>query len=59
LELDAWYAANCSIALDLKILGLTLVQIMRRQNVAPDTSLVEPNLAELRRAPPPDASGAR
>jgi lipopolysaccharide/colanic/teichoic acid biosynthesis glycosyltransferase len=38
LEHDAWYVENCSIALDLKILMLTVVKVLKRSNVIVDTT---------------------
>ncbi len=38
LEHDAWYVENCSFAFDLKILLLTVVKVLKRSNVQPDTS---------------------
>jgi hypothetical protein len=32
LELDAWYVEHQSLWLDLKILGLTFAQLLRRRN---------------------------
>lgn len=32
-ELDLWYVQNHSFLLDLKILGLTLITVLRRQNI--------------------------
>jgi lipopolysaccharide/colanic/teichoic acid biosynthesis glycosyltransferase len=33
-ELDLWYVANRSFLLDLKILGLTLLTVLRRENIS-------------------------
>jgi lipopolysaccharide/colanic/teichoic acid biosynthesis glycosyltransferase len=33
-ELDVWYVDNQSLALDLKILGMTVVQVLRRRDVS-------------------------
>lgn len=33
-ELDLWYVENRSFLLDLKILGLTLLTVLRRENIA-------------------------
>jgi len=38
LEHDAWYVENCSFALDLKILLLTVVKVLKRSNVIVDTT---------------------
>lgn len=40
LECDAWYVEHYSLWLDLKILALTVVKVLRRENVQPDSSLV-------------------
>ena len=45
LEHDIWYVEHCSFALDLKILGLTVVRVLRRENVRWDDT----NLARERR----------
>lgn len=37
LELDIWYVENLSIWLDLKILGLTVVKVLRREKVQVDS----------------------
>jgi lipopolysaccharide/colanic/teichoic acid biosynthesis glycosyltransferase len=37
LEHDVWYAGHCSLALDLKILLVTVVKVLRRDNVQVDT----------------------
>ena len=34
LELDVWYVDNWSLLLDLKIIGLTVGQVLRRTDVA-------------------------
>lgn len=50
LELDAVYAENLSFALDVKILWMTVKQVLGRSDtVAEDTNAVEGNLAEIRR----------
>ncbi len=50
LELDAVYAENLSFALDMKILWMTVKQVLGRSDtVAEDTNAVEGNLAEIRR----------
>jgi len=33
-ELDVWYVDHCSLALDLKILALTLVSVLRRTGIS-------------------------
>jgi lipopolysaccharide/colanic/teichoic acid biosynthesis glycosyltransferase len=49
LALDVWYVENASLWLDLRILGITLVQVVRRANVHADTETVETSLDEERR----------
>ncbi len=51
LECDAWYAEHCSLALDLKILGVTVVQVLRREHVQVDPGLTFPSLDEARARP--------
>jgi sugar transferase EpsL len=34
LELDVWYVDHWSLALDLRILGMTIIQVLRRSSVA-------------------------
>lgn len=33
-ELDLWYVDNCSFLLDLRIIGLTLLTVLRRENIS-------------------------
>lgn len=47
LACDVWYVANCSCALDLRILWRTLADVLLRRHVEVDTA-AEGNLAELR-----------
>ena len=49
LECDAWYAESCSFALDLKILFLTVIKVLRRDNVQVDPGLTFGALDEERR----------
>jgi lipopolysaccharide/colanic/teichoic acid biosynthesis glycosyltransferase len=49
LECDAWYVEHCSLWLDLKILGVTLWKVLRRDNVEPDPTQTIPDLDEERR----------
>lgn len=53
LEHDAWYMEHCTFALDVKILVITTVRVIRRENVVPDRS----NLAQERRAATEAESG--
>ena len=48
LELDVYYVENCSLALDIKILVLTVFKVLRRENVHVNTDLVETYLDEER-----------
>ena len=41
LALDVWYVDNWSLRLDLKILSLTVRQVMRRSNVVTTQDLAE------------------
>lgn len=50
LECDAYYAENVSFWLDVKILLLTFVKVLKRDNVQVDTTLVVPYLDEERQA---------
>jgi len=49
LARDAWYAEKHSVGLDLKILGLTLVQVMRRKDVQVDPRSTMLDLDDERR----------
>jgi lipopolysaccharide/colanic/teichoic acid biosynthesis glycosyltransferase len=51
LALDVWYLDHCSLAQDLRILGVTLVKVVRRDHVHPDSHGVETCLDEERRLP--------
>ena len=33
-NLDVWYVDHCSLSLDLKILGLTLLKVIRREGIS-------------------------
>jgi len=37
-ELDVWYVDNISFSLDMKILGLTLLKVIKRDGISSDTS---------------------
>jgi lipopolysaccharide/colanic/teichoic acid biosynthesis glycosyltransferase len=41
LKLDVWYVDNWSLWLDLKIIGMTLLQVVRRQDVATTQGVAE------------------
>src|SRR5262249_42039732 len=48
LALDVWYVDHCSLGWDLYILGITLVRVVRRDNVHADSGAVETYLDEER-----------
>jgi len=61
LELDVWYVDHWSLALDLRILGMTIVQVLRRSGVATTQDLAAVGFplpgvegVQLRSAVPPD-----
>jgi sugar transferase EpsL len=45
---DIWYVKNWSLGIDLKILGLTLARVLRRENVQTIPRLIMPDLDEER-----------
>jgi lipopolysaccharide/colanic/teichoic acid biosynthesis glycosyltransferase len=49
LACDAWYAEACSFGLDLKILLLTVVKVLRHDNIQPDPGATFGTLDEERR----------
>ncbi len=49
LALDVWYVENCSFGLDLKILALTVVKVLRREDVTPGPGRTLVPLDEERR----------
>ncbi|MDZ4186081.1 MAG: sugar transferase [Desulfuromonadales bacterium] len=49
LALDAWYAENHSLRLDLVILVKTFWQVLRKEGVAPNSDVVEPDMDQERR----------
>jgi len=49
LALDAWYAENQTLRLDLEILAKTFWQVLRKEGVAPDSDVVEPDMDQERR----------
>ena len=49
LALDVWYVEHCSLWQDLRILGITLIRVLRRADVAVDTGAAETCLDEERR----------
>jgi len=61
LELDVWYVDHWSLALDLRILGMTIAQVLRRSGVATTQDLAAVGFplpgvegVQLRSAVPPD-----
>ena len=56
-ELDVWYVDHWSLGLDLKILGLTVLQVIRRQGISAGNHATMPEFAvpedRERKAPPP------
>jgi lipopolysaccharide/colanic/teichoic acid biosynthesis glycosyltransferase len=51
LACDVWYAEHCSALLDLKILGITVLKVLRRADVQVDPKSCMANLDDERRAP--------
>ena len=49
LALDAWYAENHSLRLDFAILLKTFWQVLRKEGVAPNSDIVEPDMDQERR----------
>lgn len=49
-QLDVWYVDHCSLWLDIKILLLTVVKVVRRENVHVNTDLTVISLDDERRA---------
>ena len=49
LEMDVWYVENWSFWLDLKILLMTVYKVIKRDGVAVDTYVLEPDLDEERK----------
>jgi lipopolysaccharide/colanic/teichoic acid biosynthesis glycosyltransferase len=58
LALDAWYVGACSFGLDLKILLITVVKVLRRDNIqaSPDVSCGRLDEQRRVRAAAPDAT---
>lgn len=42
LELDVWYVENCSLALDLRILALTVKKVLKRDGISADGKVTMP-----------------
>jgi lipopolysaccharide/colanic/teichoic acid biosynthesis glycosyltransferase len=49
LACDVWYVEHCSLWLDLRIIGITLIKVLRRSDVQVDPKSVMINLDEARR----------
>lgn len=49
LELDAYYAENLSLMLDLKIIFMTIKNVLQRKDISVDSTLVEAYLDEERK----------
>lgn len=49
LEKDVEYVENISLAFDIKIIWMTVMKTIKKQDIAVDTNKVEPNFAEERR----------
>jgi lipopolysaccharide/colanic/teichoic acid biosynthesis glycosyltransferase len=52
-ELDVWYVDNQSIGLDIKIIGLTLLKVLKREGISQPGQAT----AELFKGNPPETSG--
>jgi lipopolysaccharide/colanic/teichoic acid biosynthesis glycosyltransferase len=46
LALDVWYVDHCSLALDLKILLITVVKVLRREGISPEGQPTMPRFDE-------------
>jgi sugar transferase EpsL len=58
LALDVWYVDHCSIALDLKILLITVVKVLRREGISPEGQPTMPRFHECsKRATASGATG--
>ena len=51
LALDVWYVDHCSLALDLKILLITVVKVLRREGITPEDQPTMPRFDECRGCP--------
>lgn len=49
LELDAYYAEHVSLWLDLKVIAITIKNVIMRKDISVDSNAVEPYLDEERR----------
>lgn len=49
LELDAYYAEHVSLMLDLKVIAITVKNVIMRKDISVDSNAVEPYLDEERR----------
>lgn len=41
--LDVWYIDNFSIWLDIKIIGLTIIKVLKQDNISPKAGVLMPN----------------
>jgi lipopolysaccharide/colanic/teichoic acid biosynthesis glycosyltransferase len=48
-HLDVWYVDHSSIGLDLKIIGLTLIKVFKRQDISADGHVTMPKYEGVRR----------
>ena len=59
LALDVWYVDHWSLGLDLKILLLTVVKVLRRENISPEGHATMPRFDDpTERTSPEVAAGA-
>lgn len=49
LELDAYYAEHVSLLLDLKVIAITIKNVLMRKDISVDSNAVEPYLDEERK----------
>ena len=49
LELDAYYAEHVSLWLDLKVIAITIKNVLMRKDISVDSNAVEPYLDEERK----------
>jgi lipopolysaccharide/colanic/teichoic acid biosynthesis glycosyltransferase len=49
LSLDVWYVENCSLALDLKIMAITLGKVLGREHVTPEAGVLVRDFDDERR----------
>ena len=49
LEMDAYYAEHVSLWLDLKVIVITIKNVLMRKDISVDSNVVEPYLDEERK----------